>query len=98
MPTTARRTSSRRRPPAAISAAGLRCSTSNGNFEDNENSLEATLTHEISLRDHLTEQLAVAIKDPMRRMIGAYLVDMVNEAGYLIARNRRCRGPPRHLD
>jgi RNA polymerase sigma-54 factor len=58
--------------------------TSSGNFEDGENALEATLTHEVSLRDHLTEQLAVAINDPMRRMIGAYLIDMVNEAGYLL--------------
>jgi len=57
--------------------------TTSGGFDDGQSSVEATLTHEISLRDYLTQQLSVAIKDPMRRMIGAYLIDMVNEAGYL---------------
>ncbi|HXZ68846.1 MAG TPA: RNA polymerase factor sigma-54 [Alphaproteobacteria bacterium] len=70
-------------PPADLGSwASVR--TSSGSFDDSENSVEATLTHAISLRDHLTEQLTVAIKDPTRRMIGAYLIDMVNEAGYLI--------------
>ncbi|TNE42359.1 MAG: RNA polymerase sigma-54 factor [Alphaproteobacteria bacterium] len=40
---------------------------------------------EISLRDHLMEQLAIAVYDPMDRMIGADLIDSVNEAGYLTA-------------
>lgn len=37
----------------------------------------------ISLRDHLTEQMSIAITDPMQRLIAADLVDSVNEAGYL---------------
>ncbi len=57
---------------------------SGGSFEDGESSLEATLASDVSLRDHLTAQLAVAIKSPTRRMIAAFLIDMVNEAGYLI--------------
>ena len=32
---------------------------------------------------HLAEQMALAISDPARRMIGKYLIDMVDEAGYL---------------
>ena len=32
---------------------------------------------------HLAEQLALAIADPVRRMIGQYLIDLVDEAGYL---------------
>jgi RNA polymerase sigma-54 factor len=35
------------------------------------------------LADHLTEQMALAITDPAERMIGQYLIDMVDEAGYL---------------
>ncbi len=35
------------------------------------------------LLDHLTEQLALAIPDPVRRMIGRHLVDLVDDAGYL---------------
>jgi RNA polymerase sigma-54 factor len=69
-------------PPSDLGSwASVR--SAGGSFEDDESSLEATLTPNVSLRDHLTEQLAVAIKDPARRMIGAYLIDMVNEAGYL---------------
>ncbi len=54
-----------------------------GSFDDGEFNLEEVLTHDISLRDHLNEQLKVAITDPVRRMIGAYLIDMIDEAGYL---------------
>ncbi len=45
--------------------------------------LEAFVAAEISLADHLAEQLALAVADPMRRMIGRYLIDAVDEAGYL---------------
>jgi RNA polymerase sigma-54 factor len=57
--------------------------TSGGSFDDGEGSLEAMLTSEATLRDHLTAQLAVAIECPTRRMIAAFLIDMVNESGYL---------------
>ncbi|MFO1187140.1 MAG: RNA polymerase factor sigma-54 [Alphaproteobacteria bacterium] len=70
-------------PPADLGSwAATR--TSNGSFDDGESSLEATLSSEVTLRDHLTAQLAVAIKSPARRMIAAFLIDMVNEAGYLV--------------
>ena len=36
-----------------------------------------------TLADHLAEQLALAVADPARRMIGQYLIDLVDEAGYL---------------
>lgn len=36
-----------------------------------------------SLRDHLSEQLHLAVADPIRRVIGEHLIDMVDEAGYL---------------
>ena len=40
---------------------------------------------EISLSEHLNAQLAMAIKDPKERMIGTYLIDHVDENGYLRA-------------
>ena len=43
----------------------------------------ATLKKEISLADHLTEQLHLATRDPMQLFIGAYLIDLIDEAGYL---------------
>jgi RNA polymerase sigma-54 factor len=45
--------------------------------------LEAFVSAETTLADHLTEQMALAITDPAERMIGQYLIDMVDEAGYL---------------
>jgi RNA polymerase sigma-54 factor len=53
--------------------------------EDGEFSLEATLTRAATLGEHLTEQLHIAIKDPRERMIGIYLIDQVDEAGYITA-------------
>ena len=36
-----------------------------------------------SLADHLTEQLQLLLTDPAERLIGAHLIHMVDEAGYL---------------
>lgn len=38
---------------------------------------------DISLRDHLTEQLNITISDPTQRLIGSDIIDSVNEAGYM---------------
>jgi len=45
--------------------------------------LEAFVTAEMTLGDHLASQMILAITDPARRMIAQYLIDMVDEAGYL---------------
>jgi RNA polymerase sigma-54 factor len=57
--------------------------TGSGGREDGDYNLEAFVSVEATLADHLGEQLALAIPDPVRRMIGRYLVDLVDEAGYL---------------
>lgn len=54
-----------------------------GSFETGEFDFESTLTGEVTLRDHLNEQLALAIDDPAKRLIGQHLIDMVDDAGYL---------------
>ncbi len=54
-----------------------------GGGRDDDYNLEAFVTAETTLTDWLSEQLALAVIDPVRRMIGQYLVDMVDEAGYL---------------
>ena len=51
--------------------------------DDGDFNLEAFASAERTLSDHLAEQLALAITDPARRMIGQYLIDLVDEAGYL---------------
>jgi RNA polymerase sigma-54 factor len=54
-----------------------------GASNDDEYNLEAFVAAEVTLRDHLSEQLAVAFSAPMQRMIGQYLIDLVDDAGYL---------------
>jgi RNA polymerase sigma-54 factor len=47
--------------------------------------LEAFVASDLSLRDHLNQQMQVTLTDPVERMIGQYLIDLVDEAGYLSA-------------
>jgi RNA polymerase sigma-54 factor len=51
--------------------------------EGGDYNLEAFVAAEVTLADHLAEQLALAVTDPVQRMIGRYLIDLVDEAGYL---------------
>ena len=53
-------------------------------FSDPESSIEATLSSEITLRDHLLEQLNLDIADPGDRLIGLHLISMLDEAGRLV--------------
>jgi len=57
--------------------------TGSGGREDGDYNLEAFVSAETTLADHLAEQLALSIADPVRRMIGQHLIDLVDEAGYL---------------
>jgi RNA polymerase sigma-54 factor len=54
-----------------------------GRRDDGDYNLEAFVSVEATLADHLAEQLSLAIADPARRMIGQHLVDLVDESGYL---------------
>jgi RNA polymerase sigma-54 factor len=54
-----------------------------GGRESGEYNLEAFVTAETTLASHLADQLLLAIADPVRRMIGQHLIDLVDEAGYL---------------
>jgi RNA polymerase sigma-54 factor len=58
-------------------------SVGSGGREDGEYNLEAFVSAERTLADHLAEQLSMAVTDPVRRMIGQHLIDLVDEAGYL---------------
>jgi RNA polymerase sigma-54 factor len=52
---------------------------------DDALSLEATLTRAPNLHEHLEAQLQLSCTDPRDRLIGAYLIDMIDECGYLMA-------------
>lgn len=55
-------------------------SGSGGGTDDRQ--FDATLSKQISLHDHLTEQLQIANCDQLQLMIGAEIIDQVDEAGY----------------
>jgi RNA polymerase sigma-54 factor len=56
-----------------------------GGHADSDYNLEAFVSAERTLADHLSQQLTLAVTDPIQRMIGQYLIDSVDEAGYLTA-------------
>jgi RNA polymerase sigma-54 factor len=60
----------------------VRPSTHNS-FDAEDPNLEAYLSTDLSLHDHLRAQLAVTISNPIDRLIGQHLIDLVDEAGYV---------------
>jgi RNA polymerase sigma-54 factor len=55
-----------------------------GSFANSDDfDFDSTLTREATLQEHLTGQLNLALEAPDDRLIGAYLIGMVDEAGYL---------------
>ena len=56
-----------------------------GNQGDGDADLESIVANETSLREHLSGQLLIAIADPVERLIGGHLIDLVDDAGYMRA-------------
>ncbi len=71
-------------------------------FEDGEMSLENTLSREITLRDHLFEQLNMTFEDSRDRMIVGLMIEMIDESGYLrmdkTVLAERLGAKPEHID
>jgi RNA polymerase sigma-54 factor len=55
-----------------------------GGRSEGDYNLEAFVSAEPTLADHLAEQVSLTFTDPVDRMIAQYLVDLVDEAGYLV--------------
>jgi RNA polymerase sigma-54 factor len=53
------------------------------NGSDDGSDLEEFVANQISLREHLSAQLPLAVTAPVERLIGQYLIDLVDEAGYI---------------
>lgn len=71
--------------PAALGGSDWSAAGTGGGarMDGGDFDLESRLTRERTLAEHLTEQLHIAIADPAERMIGAFLIDCVDDAGYL---------------
>ncbi|MFZ2620356.1 MAG: RNA polymerase factor sigma-54 [Alphaproteobacteria bacterium] len=51
--------------------------------DDDENSWERTAHAEVSLHDHLRDQLRLAVKKPADLFLGQFLIDAIDDSGYL---------------
>ena len=58
-------------------------SVGRGGSADDDYNLESFVSAETSLADHLARQLTLAVTDPVERIIGQHLIDLVDEAGYV---------------
>ncbi len=56
-----------------------------GSFSNESPNLEEFVSGEVSLKDHLSQQLPLAISDASERIVGQHLIDFVDESGYLNA-------------
>ena len=63
----------------AFTDAGL----GGGDFDALAPDIQETLSEKPSLRDHLNGQLGMELDDPVDRMIGVHLIDLLDEAGYI---------------
>ena len=66
-------------PPPAYSE----WSGSGSGGADGDYNLEAFVSAETTLAEHLSEQMVLALGDQKQRMIAQYLIDMVDDTGYL---------------
>ncbi|QJP14300.1 RNA polymerase factor sigma-54 [Starkeya sp. ORNL1] len=73
-------------PTASDSAAYSEwAGVGSGGRDDDGYNLEAFVPAETTLADHLERQLMLAVTDPVLRLIGHNLIDLIDEAGYLTA-------------
>jgi len=54
-----------------------------GGFDGEDPDLEATLSGDVGLHEHLSRQLELATPDPLDRLVGRFIIDAIDEAGYL---------------
>jgi len=54
-----------------------------GGFDGFSPELEETLAESVSIREHLLTQLGIEFSNPVERMIGRYLIDLIDPCGYI---------------
>jgi RNA polymerase sigma-54 factor len=64
--------------------ASLTNSGGNSNFDATEFNIDETASASKTLRQHLYDQLGLDLSDPQERLIGAHLIEMVDETGYFL--------------
>lgn len=57
--------------------------TRDHSFGDEDSSLESFVSADLSLKDHLSAQIPLVLQTPAERLVGQYMVDLVDESGYI---------------
>lgn len=70
-------------PASSEGLSATSWSGSGGGADGEDANLEAYVAARVSLRDHLTGQLALACRDPADRLIGHAIIDSIEDSGYL---------------
>lgn len=68
----------------AASTGLLAATTGSASYSGTDLNLENTLSHDLSLQDHIEQQVNLLHLDDADRLIAAYLTDMLSETGYLV--------------
>jgi RNA polymerase sigma-54 factor len=63
--------------------ANWRVGAGRGDFPDDGGDFQDSLTRDLTLREHLEQQLGIEIADPTERLIGLQIIDLIDEAGYV---------------
>jgi RNA polymerase sigma-54 factor len=63
--------------------ANWRVGAGRGDFPDEDGDYQETLTRDLTLREHLEQQLGIEIADPTERLIGLQIIDLIDDAGYV---------------
>ncbi len=63
--------------------ANWRVGSGRGDFPDEDGDFQETLTRDLTLREHLEQQLGIEIADPTERLIGLQIIDLIDDAGYV---------------
>ncbi|MEZ5691316.1 MAG: RNA polymerase factor sigma-54 [Rickettsiales bacterium] len=57
--------------------------SSSYNSDEYNKTIEDNPANSLSLREHMLNQLQIEINDPTEKLIGAYLIDLLDESGYI---------------
>src|SRR5690349_11145921 len=63
--------------------ANWRVGAGRGDFADEDGDFQETLSRDLSLHEHLEQQLGIEIADPTERLIGLQIIDLIDDAGYV---------------
>ncbi len=67
----------------ASGQANWKVGAGRGDFPDQDGDYGESLSREITLREHLEQQLGIEVVDPTERLIGLQIIDLIDEAGYV---------------